>query len=135
MATVFLSHSSADGAAAKVVAQLLRNAGLSVWLELDEITPGQAWLPVLETALKASTHFVVLVGEAGVKSWVEREVRYALERNTDNPEYRIVPLLLAGAVEQDLPLFLKQQQFLRIDWRQPDRDDIWKVSATPSTPQ
>jgi len=35
MARVFLSHSSADSAGAKTVAQLLRNAGLAVWLDLD----------------------------------------------------------------------------------------------------
>ena len=129
MATVFLSHSSADAAAAKSVAQLLKNAGLTVWLELDEIKPGNAWLPTLETALKASTHFVVLVGETGVRRWVEREVRYALERNTDDPTYHIVPLLLRDAIEKDLPLFLKQHQYLKLDWRQPDADAIRKVAT------
>src|SRR5689334_13027945 len=98
MTSVFLSHSSADASAARVVAQLLRNAGLTVWLELDEITPGNAWLPDLENALQASTHFVILVGKTGVRRWVEREVRYALERNTDEPDYRIIPLLLPGVV-------------------------------------
>jgi hypothetical protein len=129
MAAVFLSHSSADAAAAKVVAQLLGNAGLTVWLELNEVIPGNAWLPTLETALKDSTHFVVLVGETGVQRWVEREVRYALERNTADSAYRIIPLLLPGAKEEDLPLFLKQQQFLRLDWRQPDADAIQRVAA------
>jgi hypothetical protein len=129
MATVFLSHSSADAAAAKSIAQLLHNAGLTVWLELDEITPGNDWQSTLETALKASTHFVVPVGETGVRRWVEREVRYALERNTEEPGYRLIPLLLPGAVEQDLPLFLKQQQFLRLDWRQPDAEAIQSVAA------
>ena len=44
--------------------------------------PGAQWSSALETALKDSTHFVVLVGEAGLQRWVDREVRYALDRNT-----------------------------------------------------
>ena len=129
MAHVFLSHSSADATAAKVIAQLLQNAGLDVWLELDQLKPGNPWLPDLEAALKASTHFVVLVGETGVQRWVEREVRYALERNTADPNYRVIPLLGPGAKENDLPLFLKQQQYLQLDSRQPDPGAIQRVAA------
>src|ERR1035438_10746662 len=88
MAHVFLSHSSADSAGAEAAAQLLRNAGVEVWLDLDQLTPGEQWSPALEAALKDSSHFVVLVGEAGVQRWVDREVRYALDRNTLNPSYR-----------------------------------------------
>jgi formylglycine-generating enzyme required for sulfatase activity len=45
MAHVFLSHSSADSAGAKAVAHLLRNAGVEVWLDLDQLTPmrGGSW--------------------------------------------------------------------------------------------
>ena len=129
MAHVFLSHASADAAGAKAVAQLLQNAGLTVWLELDQLTPGNPWLPALEAALEASTQFVVLVGETGVQRWVEREVRYALERNTRDPNYRVIPLLGPGANEEALPLFLKQQQYLRLDWRQPDPATVQQVAA------
>lgn len=75
MTHLFLSHSSADAAGAKAVAKLLRNASLPVWLDLDQLTPGDQWQPALEAALKASTHFVVLVGETGVQRWVRRTTR------------------------------------------------------------
>jgi formylglycine-generating enzyme required for sulfatase activity len=129
MARVFLSHSSADSAGAKTVAQLLRNAGLAVWLDLDEIKPGEQWSSALETALKDSTHFVVLVGAAGVQRWVDREVRYALDRNTIDPNYRVIPLLGPGAKEDALPLFLKQHQYLKLDGHQPDAPEIQKIAA------
>src|SRR5262245_52149108 len=115
MAHVFLSHSSADSIGARAVAQLLRNAGVTVWLDLEKLRPGDRWSPALEAALKDSTHFVVLVGETGVQRWVDREVRYALDRNTRNPNYRLIPLLAPGAKEGTLPLFLKQHQYLRLD--------------------
>jgi formylglycine-generating enzyme required for sulfatase activity len=129
MARVFLSHSSADSAGAKTVAQLLRNAGVPVWLDLDELKPGEQWSSVLETALRDSTHFVVLVGETGVQRWVDREVRYALDRNTLDPNYRVIPLLGPGAKEDALPLFLKQHQYLKLDGHQPDAPEIQRIAA------
>jgi formylglycine-generating enzyme required for sulfatase activity len=129
MTQVFLSHSSADAAGAKAVARLLRNASLPVWLDLDQLTPGDLWQPALEAALKASTHFVVLVGATGVQRWVDREVRYAVDRNTADPNYRVIPLLGPGANEDALPPFLKQHQYLRLDWREPDAGAIQHVAA------
>ncbi len=129
MAHVFLSHSSADAAGAKAVARLLRNAGLEVWLDLDQLTPGDRWLPALEAALQNSTHFVVLVAETGVERWVDREVRYALDRNTRDPNYRVFPLLGPGARKEALPLFLQQHQYLQLDWREPDAHAVQDLAA------
>ena len=129
MTQVFLSHSSADAAGAKAVAQLLRNAGLPVWLDLDQLKPGDLWQPLLEAALKASTHFVVLAGATGVQRWVDREVRYAVDRNTTDSNYRVIPLLGPGANEDALPPFLKQHQYLRFDPREPDAGAIQQVAA------
>src|ERR1022692_4101761 len=129
MTQVFLSHSSADAASAKAVARLLRNASLPVWLDLDQLTTGDLWQPALEAALKASTHFVVLVGATGVQRWVDREVRYAVDRNTTDSNYRVIPLLGPGANEDALPPFLKQHQYLQFDWREPDGGAIQHVAA------
>ena len=129
MTQVFLSHSSADAASAKAVAQLLRNAGLPVWLDLDQLKPGDLWQPALEAALKTSTHFVVFVGATGVQRWVYGEVRYAVDRNTVDPNYRVIPLLGPEANEDALPLFLRQQQYLRLDSRGPDGGSVQRSAA------
>ena len=129
MAQVFLSHCSADATSADAVARLLRNAGLPVWLDLDQLSPGDLWQPALEAALKASTHFVVWVGPAGVQRWVDREVRFAVDRNTLDSNYRVIPLLGPGANEDALPPFLKQHHYLRFDHREPDASAVQKVAA------
>ena len=95
----------------------------------ERLTPGEQWSPALETALRDSSHFVVLVGEGGVQRWVDREVRYALDRNTNDANYRVIPLLGPGAKDDALPLFLKQQQYLKLDWRRPDGSAIQKIAA------
>jgi hypothetical protein len=131
MPTVFLSHASQDADAARAVARALRQPDLDVFLELDALQPGQEWIPGLEQALEASTHFLVLVGLSGVRRWVERELRYALVRNTEHSEYAILPLLPGeNRSEQNLPLFLRQHQALRLpDSRNPDRAIIQQIAA------
>jgi tetratricopeptide (TPR) repeat protein len=108
---LFLSHSGADSAAAKELARRLREAGLEVWLDLDHIQPGDAWMTALEEALQRASAFAVYVGSSGIQRWVDREVRVALERSTADPRFRIIPILGAGAAGPEaLPSFLSQHQ-------------------------
>jgi hypothetical protein len=109
---LFLSHSGADTEEAKSLASLLRQAGLEVWLDVERLQPGNRWMEELETALWDADGFAVYVGQSGVQRWVDREVRVALERNTQNPEFRVFPILGPGANPSALPLFLKQHQRL-----------------------
>jgi hypothetical protein len=76
------------------VARLLRNAGLHVWLDLDHLAPGDQWQPALEAAVQDSTHFIVLAGETGVQLWVDRAVRYAVDRNTK--DHRMLAVMWRG---------------------------------------
>jgi energy-coupling factor transporter ATP-binding protein EcfA2 len=113
---LFLSHSGADSAAAKELARRLREADLKVWLDLDELQPGDAWMAKLEEALQQASAFAVYVGSSGIQRWVDREVRVALERSTADPAFRIIPILGDGAADpQTLPFFLRQHQV--VDFR------------------
>jgi hypothetical protein len=108
---LFLSHSGADSAAAKELARRLREVGLKVWLDLDHLQPGDAWMAALEEALQRASAFAVYVGSSGIQRWVDREVRVALERSTADPSFRIIPILGAGAAGPEaLPSFLAQHQ-------------------------
>ena len=66
----------------------------------------------LEEALGEASGFAVYVGKSGVKNWVDREVRFALDRNTADPNFRIFPVLGPGAAAESVPPFLKQHQWL-----------------------
>jgi len=67
VAHVFLSHSADDSVAVRAVAQLLRNAGVEVRLDLAKLAPGEQLGLALEAGPKESSHLVVLVGETGVQ--------------------------------------------------------------------
>ena len=45
---VFLSHNSRDKPAVRELVEALRERGLTVWLDMDELRPGMPWQPLLE---------------------------------------------------------------------------------------
>src|SRR5262245_3002772 len=110
---VFLSHHSADKPVVEELAMQLREAGLSVFLDNQEISPGEPWVAALERALLASHALIVCIGASSLGPWAEREVDAALERSTRDPSFALIPVLLPGASrsQQDqFSLFLRQHQ-------------------------
>ena len=112
---VFLSHAGADTAAARVVAQRLRNAGVEVWFDKADLMPGtQGWQAQLEAAIATVTAFAVYVGSGGIVNWVDAEVRLALSRAiSGGAPFPFVPILSREARSATLPPFARQFQAVR----------------------
>jgi len=66
---VFLSHNSQDKPRVRELARLLDDRGIRVWLDEDQLIPGESWLPSLEKGIKGSTTGAVLVGKDGLGPW------------------------------------------------------------------
>ena len=80
------------------MAEILRRNGLDVWFDKDNLLPGDDWQAGLEEAISQASAMVVYVGRNGIQSWVDREVRLGLVRNTrDREGFRFVPVLGEGA--------------------------------------
>lgn len=109
---LFLSHSGEDSENARELAGQLREVGMNVWLDVDNLKPGDLWQKRIEEALQTSTAFLVYVGKSGVKGWVDREVRFALSRNVKEKDFPIIPVLGPGSNQTELPSFLMQHQYL-----------------------
>ena len=109
---IFLSHSGADTQEAKHLAHVLRQGGVNVWLDVEELKPGDLWMDELDAALQRADAFAVYVGRSGVRQWVSREVRVALDRNTLDPSFHVFPILGPGADVDSLPTFLTQHQWV-----------------------
>ncbi len=114
---LFLSHSGYETENAKHLANQLKSAGVDVWLDVNVLAPGDIWIERIQEGLNRSTAFAVYVGHTGVGNWVANEVRVALDRNADDPRYRIFPILGPGANDEHLPSFLRLHQWL--DLRKP----------------
>jgi hypothetical protein len=109
---LFLSHSGEESSAAQAIAGDLRRAGLEVWLDTETLKPGDRWMEQIEAALGRADCFGVYIGPSGIRRWVDREVRAALQRHLTDPSFRIIPILGPGAEPEALPPFLAQHSWL-----------------------
>src|SRR4051812_33381295 len=123
-ADVFLSYSRADAGAVRHVQSSLKEAGLSTFLDRDQLPSGQPWLPVLERAIARCDAVAVLVGPAGLGTWQQREIQLALDRQAEAERagrpFPVIPVLLPK-VEDPPGGFLRLQTWvdLRADLADP----------------
>ena len=113
---IFISHAGSDTDAAKDLAEKLRSNGFRVRFDRDNLRSGDEWMPTIEAAISSASGMIVYVGALGIQHWVDREVRFGLVRNTQNPAaFRFIPVLGPGADSEKLPPFVKQHQY--VDFR------------------
>lgn len=118
-ATVFLSYASDDRELATRVAGDLREAGLEVWFDRDELRGGDAWDARIRERIRTCTFFVALVTEATerrAEGYFRREWRLAVERSHDMAEDR--PFLLpVAAGDFDEQAARVPERFREVQWQ------------------
>ncbi len=103
MIKTFISYARADSARTLRLAQELRKAEISVWIDQLDIPPGARWDREIEAALKSHPGFIVCLSPAAVDSEnVLDEVAYALDHRKT-----VVPILISSC---DVPLRLRRLQ-------------------------
>jgi len=76
---IFLSHARKDSQLARKLADLLTQAGFSVWLPEEEIAPGDNWAKKIGKALEESECMVILLTPNALESdWLRQNIEYAL---------------------------------------------------------
>lgn len=58
---IFLSHSTRDDATVAALRTALESHGVSVWADLQRISPGEELTPRIQEAIASAQHFVVLL--------------------------------------------------------------------------
>ncbi|MEM7477876.1 MAG: TIR domain-containing protein [Planctomycetota bacterium] len=112
---VFLSHNSKDKLLVRRLAQMLKEQGISVWLDEWELVPGRPWQEALEEIIQTTKSVAVLLGPNGLGPWEIPEMRACLSEFVSR-QLPVIPVLLPGIERPpDLPLFLKQ--FTWVDFR------------------
>jgi hypothetical protein len=117
---VFLSHSSVDDEWAARLKAALTAKGLSVWLDLDEIRPGDVFVQALERGLESSDAVAIIVSpESMASGWVSEEYSRALSMaKSRGSSVPLIPILLRDA---ELPGFLANRSWA--DFRDEDQFD------------
>jgi WD40 repeat protein len=109
---VFISHASADLAAAEKLAQLLKDRGLKPWLDEWDLVLGEPWQEAIEAALARCAACAVLFGPGATGPWQKEELRTAIQNQVEGGALRVIPVLLPDAARPDrsrLPAFLTRR--------------------------
>ena len=121
---VFVSYSRADTRHAADIDSVLRSKGLRPFFDRRSLAPGLSWVRALEQAIGAAKAAIVLIGPRGLGNTQQYERDLALIRQTRDPAFPVVPVLLP-ATTSDPPF-----DFLRVlAWI--DFSHVAKVSDTP----
>ena len=111
---VFLSHSSKDKPVVRELAARLKGDGIRVWLDEEQIKPGDSIPAKIEEGLERSRVLVLCMSANAFGSdWAQLESGTFRFRDPLNKERRFLPLRL-----DDAPIKGSLAQFLYIDWRQ-----------------
>lgn len=132
---VFISHTGADRALAEKAADVLRAEGLNVWLDVQELLPGDNYAEAVGDALRTSNAIVVLLTpEAAHAPHVQAEIAYALGKV--DYKGRLIPVYADGAVRAMAPWALKHVWGPQLDAFPTTRDAFTAVAqALKAAPQ
>ncbi|HUQ43749.1 MAG TPA: toll/interleukin-1 receptor domain-containing protein [Candidatus Limnocylindria bacterium] len=100
---LFLSHSSADAAAARELRVVLEAAGYVCWLAPDDVVGTDPWAQQILAAIDGCKAMLVLVsGHANASTHVSREVSLASGRGRAVIPIRIEDVVPRGSLEYHL---------------------------------
>ena len=115
---VFLSHSSKDKTVVREIAERLKCGGVRVWLDEEQIKPGDSIPAKIEEGLEHSRVLVLCMSALAFGSdWAQLEAGTFRFRDPLNKERRFIPVRL-----DDAPNKGSLAQFLYINWRLADRE-------------
>jgi hypothetical protein len=107
---VFLSYARSDAPMVERVARDLRSQGVALWMDRQDLIPGDAWLPQIEQAITSADFMLVFISAASLQSnWVRKEYEAAFQRQAKAGGTRLIPVLLERVA---LPPFLAAIQYV-----------------------
>ncbi len=108
---VFISYSHDNSEIATKIKKTLEEQGLTVWIDYEQIKPGDLFVSKIEEGLTKSSAMILLVSPSSMDSgWVEEEYTTAISRTkaTTRP-LRLIPVLTSHA---ELPSFLANRAWI-----------------------
>lgn len=104
---VFISYAQSDSAFVNRLSAELRQKGISVWIDNQEIHPGSDWLKEIKKGLINASALIYVISSNSLKSkWVERELLFIIHQ-----EKIILPVLIDEVNKDEIPSFLRNIQW------------------------
>lgn len=113
----FLSHSHNDAEWVERLAKRLEdNCGFRIWLDKWILVPGVSWQQEMAKGLGEASACAICIGANPPKGWFQEEIERALDLQTRNLSFRVIPVLLPGASPENIPAFLSLRTW--VDFRE-----------------
>ncbi|HMB02300.1 MAG TPA: TIR domain-containing protein, partial [Isosphaeraceae bacterium] len=124
---LFLSYNSRDRAAVQQVRTLLGARGISAFIDCEDLRAGFVWFEPLERVLGRVRGVVVLLGPNGLGHWQRREMALALERQTREATFPVIPVLLPASEAGEYSGFLLLNPYADLRGGLEDRDSLTAI--------
>src|SRR5688572_25031863 len=127
---VFLSHNSKDKPWVINLKSSLETLDIKVWLDKDEIRPGDLFAKALEQGIEESKAVAVIISQEEMNSgWVEAEFYRALSLATNN-QLQLIPVLYKKA---QIPGFLRDRSWVDFgnedEYEEKVRSLVWGITG------
>jgi hypothetical protein len=127
---VFLSYSHLDVSYVEELAKRLEDEfGFHVWLDKWILIPGENWQQAISQGLDQAKSCAVCIGEHTPNGWFREEIERAINRQTKNETFRVIPVLLPKAQKINVDNFLELRTW--VDLRN-GMDDDWNFHLLTS---
>jgi TIR domain len=105
---VFLSHGHIDvDIVVKIAERLADEADARVWLDRWVLIPGQHFQQEMAKGLEEAATCAVCIGDTTPAGWFREEIEKALNRQTRDPEFRVIPVILPNGNRSMIDNFLE----------------------------
>lgn len=104
---VFLSHSHVDAKWVESLARRLEDEQrFVVWLDRWVLVPGKNWQQAMKLGLESTKACALCLSAATPHGWFQQEIEYALNIQSRDPDFRVIPVLMADASDDVKNSFL-----------------------------
>jgi len=88
---VFISYSKLDSDVAVKLCNDIKNIGIDVWIDSEQLLPGQNWKSEIRKAIKNSSYFIALFSSNSVsqRGYIHKEIKLALDILDELPQSNI----------------------------------------------
>jgi tetratricopeptide (TPR) repeat protein len=125
---VFLSHSHADADFVRQLAEELEDKhGCKAWLDQWELIPGRPFVRGTAKGLNEAASCAVCLGENTPAGWFQNEIEKALDRQTQESEFGVIPVILPGGDRSTVDGFLKLRSWVDLRKGLSDREAMHKL--------
>lgn len=95
MSSIFLSHSHADRAFVRRLADDLRGAGARVWVDEAEIQIGDSLIEKIRQGIDEMEYVGAVLSPSSIESkWVQRELDVAMNQEIGGKQVKVLPIML-----------------------------------------